>query len=407
MRIALFSDHFYPELGGIQDSILASATELGARGHAVAIVAPAASPRDYARAGLAVAEPDLGPTVTVHRQFALPAPGSTGQSRLALPTGRRWRQLAAFRPDVIHSHSFLGLGLEAMVAARRLGVPLVGTNHWAAGAISHYAPFARDAVAGACWRALAGYYNRCTWVSAPSRATLRDMRAHGLRRPGAVVSNPIDTARFRPPVPGERAAAKARLGLGNATVLFAGRLGPEKRIDVLLRALPALRRRVPGAELVLAGHGTARPALAALAGELGIATAVRFVGTLSHDALAEMCRAADVFAIASTSESQSMVLLQAMSAGLPLVGARDGPLAERITPETGVLAEPGDAEAFADALATLLQRPDLRARMGEQATRAVAGLGVPAVTDVWQDVYDRARRGDALSLPSNWSPSCA
>jgi 1,2-diacylglycerol 3-alpha-glucosyltransferase len=447
MRIALFTDSFYPELGGIQDSILASARELGARGHAVAIFAPSASARDFARANLpmgepamgepamgepvmgepvmgeqaygeladikpacdepALVEPALGKTVEVHRLFALPMPGSTGQSRLVLPTGRRWRPVARFRPDVIHSHTFLGVGLEALAVARRLGTPLVGTNHWAIGGFNLYAPIARDAVARGCWRALAGYYNRCDWVSAPSRATLSDMRAHGFRRPGAVISNPIDTTCFRPPVIGERQALKARLGLGSATILFAGRLAREKRIDVLLRALPALRQAVPEAELVLAGHGSARSALEGLARELGVAAHVRFTGTLRHDALAELCRAADVFALASTSESQSMVLLQAMSAGLASVGARHGPLVEYIPPDVGLLAEPGDPSAFATALGGLLGKPELRAAMGARATRHVARFGVPVVVDAWQDVYVRASRGEAAAAAPEWSLSCA
>ncbi len=409
MRIALFTDSFYPELGGIQDSILASARELGVRGDAVAISAPTPSPRDFARAGLRIAEPALGTTVEIHRLFALPFPGSTGQSRLVLPTGRRWHAVARFRPDVIHSHTFLGTGLEALAVSRRLAVPLVGTNHWQIGGFNVYAPeMARDAVARGCWRVLARYYNRCDWVSAPSRATFADMRAHGFRRPGAVISNPIDTVTFRPPQPGERQALKARLGLGDATVLFAGRLAREKRIDVLLRALPALRARVPGAELVLAGHGTARPALEALARELGVTAHVRFTGTLGHAALAELCRAADVFALASTSESQSMMLLQAMSAGLPAVGARHGPLVEYIPPEVGLLADPERPAAFAAALTRLLNTPWLRASMAQHATAAAARFGVPAVIDAWQDVYARASRGEAAAVPSHtWSVSCA
>jgi 1,2-diacylglycerol 3-alpha-glucosyltransferase len=407
MRIALFTDHFYPELGGIQDSIVASARELGARGHAVAIFAPAAVPRNYADAGLAAAEPDMGALVNVNRLFAFPVPSSTGQSRLAVPTGQRWRQLAAFRPEIIHSHSFLGIGLEALLAARRLGVKLVGTNHWAIGAFSLYAPMARDVVARGLWRMLARYYNCCEWVSAPSCATLTAMRACGFHRPSGMISNPIDIMCFRPPAPGERQALKARLGLRGATVLYAGRLAREKRIDVLLRALPALRQRVPEVELVLAGHGTGRSALTALAQELGVVAQVRFVGTLDHSALAEMCRAADVFAIASTSESQSMVLLQAMSAGLPSVGACYGPLIEYITPETGILADPKQPAAFTDALARLLCRPDLRADMGERAVQTVARFSVAAVVDAWQDVYARIHRGEAAVTPLNWSPSCA
>jgi 1,2-diacylglycerol 3-alpha-glucosyltransferase len=415
MRIAVFTDSFYPELGGIQDSILATARALGAAGHAVAIFAPQPARRDFARAGLPVAEPVLGANVAVHRLFALPAPGSTGQSRLALPwrllaPGRGWAVLDRFRPDVIHSHTFLGVGWAAVGAARRLGVPLIGTNHWAIGGFGLYAPACAEAACvRAAWHAVAAYYNRCTWVSAPSRDTFREMQAHGLRRPGAAISNPIDTACFRPPEPGEQAALKQRLGLAGPTVLFAGRLAREKRIDVLIRALPVLRRRLPGATLVLAGHGSARPTLAALAAELGVAAHVRFTGTLDHAALAELCRAADAFAIASTSESQSMVLLQAMSAGLPAVAARQGPLVEYLPDTGGMLAAPGDADAFAAALAAILADPERRAAMAARAVVAAARFGVTAVADTWLDVYARVGRGalSAALVPPAWSPSCA
>lgn len=409
MRIAMFTDNFYPELGGIQDSILASARELGARGHAVAIFAPAAAPRDFARANRPVAEPDIGANVTVHRLFSLPLPGSTGQSRLAMPTGQRWRPVAEFRPDLIHTHTFLGIGLEALLVARRLRLPLVGTNHWAIGGFGIYAPLARAACVGIAWRSVARYYNRCDWVSAPSRATLAELRMHGLRRPAAVISNPIDTAEFRPPAPAERQRLKAKLGLSASTVLYAGRLAREKRIDVLIRALPTLRRAVPDAMLVLAGHGTARAALQALAQQAGVAPHVRFTGVLDHAALAEHCRAADAFAIASTSESQSMTLLQAMSAGLPAVGARDGALIEYLPEQAGMLADPDQPAQFAAMLAHILGAPALRERMSWHAERVAARFAVAVVIDAWQDIYERLGRGavpEASTDPA-WKPSCA
>jgi glycosyltransferase involved in cell wall biosynthesis len=403
MRIALFTDSFYPELGGIQDSIMATAREFGARGHRVMIFAPAAAPEDFERANLPLGEPKLGEHVRVHRLFSVPVPGSTGQSRLVFPTLQRWRTLSRFDADLIHSHTFLGTGLEALAVSRQLGLPLVGTNHWAIGGFSLYAPMAREAVARGCWRSVVGYYNRCDWVSAPSRATFAEMAQHGFRKPGGVISNPIDTELFRPPRAGERRALKARLGLSDATVVYAGRLAREKRIEVLLRALPALCQRVPTAALVLAGHGTAREALEGLARELGVADRVRFTGTLSHGALAELFRAADVFALASTSESQSMVLLQAMSAGLPVVGARHGPLVDSITPDVGVLAEPEQPDAFAEALAPLLKNATRRAVMGERARQATAGFAVRAVADAWLDVYTNTCRGDTIASAAGWS----
>src|SRR5579859_6550579 len=145
MRIAIFSDNFHPELGGIQDSILTITRDLGARGHKLLLCVPAAAARDYARVKLPVAEPELGANVAIRRLFSLPMPSSSQQSRAVVPTFRRWREIAQFRPDLVHSHTFFGGGLEGLVSARRLRVPLVGTNHWAVRALDPYMPFGRVA----------------------------------------------------------------------------------------------------------------------------------------------------------------------------------------------------------------------------------------------------------------------
>lgn len=399
MRIAMFSDNFHPELGGIQDSILAGLRELGARGYRIMLFAPAAAARDYARANLPVAEVDLGPSVTIRRLPALPVPSSSQQSRLVVPIGLCRREVARFRPDLVHSHTFLGVGLEALWAARWLGVPLIGTNHWAVGAFDVYAPLGRATVRRLGLRAVTRYYQCCERVTAPSRFTIDEMRTNGLARPCSVISNPIDTERFRPVDSATRRALKAKLGLGPETIVYAGRLAREKRIDVLIRAFAALCADRPGAALVLAGHGSARAALAAMAGELGIGDRVRFTGTLDHAALAELFAAADLFATASTSETQCMALLQAMACGLPVVGARSAGLIEHIPPVAGYLAEPGRPDDFREKLIRLLAEPAMRARMGAAARQFVQAFSIAAIADAWEEVYRQLTRGAVLLGP--------
>lgn len=398
LRIAMFSDNFHPELGGIQDSILASARALGARGHRILLFAPAASARDYARANLPVAEPELGPNVTVRRLFSLPVPSSSQQSRVVVPLGRCWREAAGFGAALVHSHTFLGVGFEALRTARRLGLPLVGTNHWAVGAFDLYAPVARDAFRRVSLRAVTRYYQACDRVTGPSRFTIDDMVAGGLTRPCSVISNPIDTDIFRPAAGAARQVLKDELGLTGETIVYAGRLAREKCIDVLIRAFAGLAAGRPAALLVLAGHGSARGELEALAQQLGVAERVRFTGTLSHAALARLFAASDVFAIASTSETQSMVLLQAMACGLPVVGARRGGLIEHIPQEAGQLAEPGQADAFRENLVRILADQAMRERMGVAARRFAEAFSVTAIADAWEDVYRRLL-ADAAARP--------
>lgn len=391
MRVAVFTDSFYPELGGIQDSVLVTVRALGARGHDVVVYAPAASKRDYERAGVPVGEPSLGDNVQVKRLFSLPVPSSTGQSRLLLPNGRRWRDLIDFRPQIIHTHTFFGAGWEALRVARRLGVPLIGTNHWAVGEFSAYTPFSAPMFARTSVKAVTWYYNRCAMVTGPSRSVVDEMRVFGLKRPYSVVSNPIDTALFRPPMPDEKPALKQQFGFTDATILYAGRLAIEKNIDVLIRAVALMADDVPDVMLALAGHGSHRDKLEKLAREAGVADRIRFLGTLDKTTLAEAFRAADVFAIASTSETQSMVLLQAMSSGLPAVGARWRALPEYIPDGTGLLAEPWKPPSFAMQLTTLLKQAPLRAQMGEKAAQLAQRFSIADVVDTWERLYMMTR----------------
>jgi 1,2-diacylglycerol 3-alpha-glucosyltransferase len=392
VKIAMFTDYFFPELGGIQDSVATIGRSLGQRGHRVEIYAPRYSRRDYRQIGSAVGERDLGANVRVRRRRSLPFPSSTRQSRAALLSPVSWVRLGlASKPDVIHVHSFFGIGLEALFNAACLGVPVIGTNHTTIAGFAPFIPVKPElAAAYVMW-----FYNRCSYVTAPSRSVFDELGPARLRRPHRVVSNPIDTSLFAPADDGERAALRAELGLTRPTVTYAGRLGPEKNIEVLLRAVALLVDGDAAPDLALAGHGSHEAALRGLAGELGIAHRVRFLGTLAQARLARLLRASDAFAIMSTSETQSMVLLQAMASGIPVIAADSRALPEFVTPSNGVLADPHDPASLAHALAALLAAPDRRRAMGEAGRRSAEAYCVDAVTDAWEAVYRSVLNGSS------------
>ncbi|HVC29359.1 MAG TPA: glycosyltransferase [Gammaproteobacteria bacterium] len=405
MRIAIFTDNFYPEIGGIQDSIRTTVRELSTRGHEIMVFAPAAAERDYRRANLPVGEPEFGANVTVRRLFSMPILSSSQQSRIVIPIGQCWHDFAAFQPDIVHTHSFLGVGLEGLCAARRFGVPVVGTNHWAMRAFDMYVPLARRAFRHVSSKAVVRYYQCCNYVTGPSHFTIADMRVSGLTRPCKVISNPIDTRIFHRISGTKKQRLKARLGLGAATVIYAGRLAPEKRIDLLLNAIARACLSIPDISLVVAGHGSSREKLTALAHELGINQRVYFVGTLPHIELAELFSASDLFAIASTSETQSMVLLQAMACGLPATGVHSGGLPEHIPAATGLLSEPGNVTDLSTNFVRILTSQPLREKMGRQANRFASKFSVSSIADAWEDVYKfLVHKHSTDSVPSEPAP---
>ena len=386
----MFTDYFFPELGGIQDSIATISHSLGRRGHNVEVYAPRYARRDYHRIGSEVRERDLGANVRIRRRLSLPFPSSTRQSRVALLSPVAVAELARrTRPDVVHAHTFFGIGLEALLAGACLGIPVIGTNHTTIAGFGPCIPMSADrAAAYVRW-----FYNRCNFVTAPSRSVFEELGTDRLCRPHFVVSNPIDTDLFRPVRSDECIELRARFGLSRPTVTYAGRLGREKNIEVLVHAVALLRDRGFAADLVIAGHGSYEPELRSLATGLRISNQVRFLGTLSQKDLAQLLRVSDAFAIMSTSETQSMVLLQAMASGIPVVAADARALSEFVNPDNGVLVASHDPVMLARALAELLASPERRRQLGLGGRHSTERYGIETITDAWELLYGSVVRG--------------
>src|SRR3989344_4410100 len=384
MRIAFFSDNFYPELSGITDTIITTGKELKVRGNEIMYVGPYYSPKDYTVAHRQYPVKKSDDTIDgmpIVRLPSIPLPASpTGQSRLAFPTGASFKFLDSFKPEVIHTQSPYGVGWEALRAAKRYKIPLVGTNHTA---IEDFFPFPSVMRAYDAW-----YYNHCDFVTTPYAALLRRMGEKGFHKPGRAVANPAELAAFAPATPAQRAEHKRSFGLAGPVVLYAGRLGVEKRVDAVIRALALLIKDFPTITLVATGHGAAENGLKKLAQKLGVGRHVKFTGFLSRAELPRAYKTADVFAFMSTSDSQSIALMQAYSSGVPAVCARARGLPDYTPKEAGFLVEPGDHKALAEKLKILLNDSSLRERMGATAAGYVKKFSPEKIADEWEQIYE-------------------
>jgi glycosyltransferase involved in cell wall biosynthesis len=402
LRVLIVSDQYEPMVGGVPTVTRDLARGLAGRGHAVAVVAPSATLRRH-RAGGAPGEAPGG--VAVDFRGSLPWPWYEGQRLGVLPRGRAGELISAFKPDVVHLHSPLTLGAAARTAARRRHVPVVYTNHYlplnvwpatarsaqGANAAGGTASRARDA---AFYAYVTGFANRCDLVTAPTATALRLLRAHGLRVPSQAVSNGVSLERF---APGPRDGAlrqKYALPPGRPLVLSVGRLSPEKSADVLIAALARLPRaddnggQDAGPVLVLAGTGPDDGRLRSLARHYGVADRVCFPGFIADEDLPGLYRLAEVFAIASKAELQSLVTMAAMASGLPVVAADAGALAELVHPgENGFLARPGHAAGIAESLGLLCRDADLRARMSKASLRIISGHDGHRLLGRWESIY--------------------
>jgi len=389
MKIAVFSDNFYPELSGISDSIATTATELGKRGHTVKFFVPKYSKKNFRIANFPLREIHLGGNVHIHRIRSLPFPGPTRQSRAVSPVGVTTLAVKKFNPDIIHTHLFFGVGIKALTAAKVLGIPLVGTSHTPITEFVRYSPIRSKWFMSLSARYVSWYYNRCDFVSAPSQAIFKEMNMTGFRKPCQVISNPIDISAFTPVSDERRKKLKEHFQLSDRVALYTGRLAPEKNIDVIIRAITLVKKTVPEVNFAVTGHGSARESLEKLVKELHLEKQVKFLGTLHRKEFIKIYQAADIFAIASTAETQSISLMQAMAVGLPVVGVRWLALGEYITEKNGFLVKVGDHKTLAKKIIFLLRHPEKRKALGRGGIKTVKNFSIPKVADQWEEVYKK------------------
>ncbi len=388
MRIAFFSDNFYPELSGIADSILATGKELARRGHQVHFFAPRYSPKDYARLGAPIMEPEMNGRLGVTRFSSIGIPSPSGQGRLVIPTGWRVFAVRSFRPDVIHAHLPFGTGLEGLISSKIMGVPFIGTDHTPTQEFAkRYGPFRGNWKASLSLAYDAWFFNHCDFLSSPTHFIFDSL--HGLRKnlPRAVVSNPIRTDIFRPS--SRKKTLKRKYGLSGFTLLFTGRLAAEKNIDVLLRAAAKVRKRIPELDMVITGSGPEQEKLLRLTAELGLAERVKFTGFVPEAILPEIYNASDVFVMPSSAETQSIATMQAMLCGLPVIAAKAWGLKEYVSPKTGILVPPENVEILAKKLAYLYRRPAERKKLGGEGRKFAGQFSVSKIADRWEKIYSQ------------------
>lgn len=370
MRIAICTDIFLPQLSGISDSIEIIAEELRKRGHLVRIYAPQL--------------PGAVNDAYTVRFASYLIPGSGGGLALVFPFGGL-RDIRQFKPDIIHTQTFSTVGAFAAWAARRLQVPLVGTDHTLPAEYLHYlkldiAPF-RFLVR----RAAAKYYSRCTFVAAPSEKLIEQLRLYGMTRPAMVISNPIKSSLFRPLK--DRAHLKRKLGIGAEAVLLFGRVAKEKDLDLALD-VSARVMASRDTELVVIGDGPYRQELEAETRRRCIAERCHFPGALRGEELVEAINACEVYLITSQSETQSMTMLQASACSLPVVAVRSGGLPEYVQEEvTGYVVDADDRDGLVDRIVKLLQDRQLACQMGLKGREFVNRFSPEATTDRVLEVY--------------------
>ncbi|HSB02794.1 MAG TPA: glycosyltransferase family 4 protein [Anaerolineales bacterium] len=380
MHIAFFTNYYHPVVNGVVRSVASFRDVLMRQGHNVFVFAQADA-----------AYQDNEPFIFRYPSLSLPL---SGDISAAIPVSPFVDQLLpALKLDVIHTHHPVLLGQTAARKAAELELPLIFTFHTQYWEYTHYVPFPQEAIQdflkNAVHKWLRDFMQKCQHIIIPSESMKEILvRNYGLEERYTVIPTGTDLAPYQC---ADWKSLRKEKGWEHETVLISvGRLAPEKNLDTLLRAFAKACSQYPDLRLVLIGDGNAKQDLESLASELGVAERVTFTGSLPFEDVPCYLKAADVFTFASITETQGLVTIEAMAAGLPVVavdasGTRD--IVEH--GKQGFLVE-NDVDALAEGIKKLLSDPQQMKRFGNNALKKAKMFDVNELGKQLVSVYEQA-----------------
>lgn len=387
MRILMLSDVYHPRVNGVSTSISTFRRFLKAAGHHVTLIAP-----QYPG--------DTSLDVDILRVPGYYLPGDP-EDRLLLPGGilKLKPQLETMHFDVVHVHTPFAAHRAGVRLARALGIPVVETYHtYFEAYFHHYIPFLPqrllEVIARRLTRSQADAVDR---LIVPSAALQKVMRDYGVSTDIEVLPTGLDLEEFSP---GNRIRFCQRYGLDpkRPMLVYVGRVAFEKNIDLLLRVVVRLRLRHPDVLLIIAGEGPALVHLKRSCRELGISDNVHFVGYLKRgEDLWDCYAAGQAFVFASTTETQGLVLLEAMALGVPVVGVPALGARDVLIEGEGALTTPAELGPFTATVQRLLEDKSLQREMSERARDYAARWSNVVMCErligVYQAVIEQSRCG--------------
>lgn len=374
MKVAMFADSFYPTVDGAVVSMETQIRGLEAKGHEVVVFAPDTPNRpEYPR--------------TVHYFPSLEFRSYKGY-RIIYAAPTMMECVRREKVDVLHCHGVASMAILSLTVARAMEIPHLLTFHTMANeAVKYYSflPMREDVLVPSVWIYLRNMMRRPEVVIAPSTPIKEELLSNGVRMNACeVVPTGVDLHRFTPK--NYDRTFLERFGLdGHKVVLHVGRLSMEKRLDIVLKAMVRLKREEPDVRLLVAGQGPAYDHYRAMAHSLGVSDRVVFAGFLSDEDLPKAYATCDMLTLASTFETQGLVVLEALASGTPVAGIRCRAIPEFIEEgKNGCLFE---EDTCAEGIRRCLARAS---SMKMNAVASARGYSVEACTDKLLKTYELA-----------------
>lgn len=360
MKILFISDVYFPRINGVSTSINTFAGQFKELGHEVTLIAP-----EY---GIKTKDEAWIKRIPARNIYFDP------EDKL-MKYGQALDLLGELRRegyDLVHVHTPFVAHYLGRKLAHLLDVPCVETYHtFFEDYLHHYLPFIPKSLAKSIARSISRRQcNEVNAIIAPSQPMLDVLRLYGVKARAEVIPTGLQAHSFDE-ADGQAFRLKYGIPANRPVALFVGRVAYEKNIGFLLHMMVELKKRQPDALLVIAGEGPAEHSLKAKTKSLGLQDQVQFIGYLDRDTneLNACYRAADVFVFASTTETQGLVLLEAMAQGIPVVAIAELGTKSILIEGEGALIAPEDTQLFAGRVYELLADREQRLALGKAAHR--------------------------------------
>jgi len=380
MKIAIFSDAYYPQINGVVTSINSIAHNMADRGHKVLIVAPSYR-------GLNEVE---YPGVRVIRVASISA-SFYDDFRWTNPFSyATYKAIKDESVDLIHFMTPVFISLLAIKFAKKLNIPLVGTFHtFIANPLyfEHLFKGPLKITEQVSWKYLNLYYDCADYVTAPTEEAVRIIAKNNCQSPLEAISNGIDFNIFD-----NRGSLEFRKkwNLGEKAILFIGRVAHEKNLINLIDSFDIAYEKHPDAQLLIVGDGPQMEDFVSYAEAKKSGRNIIFTGAIAHDDLVQsgIFKAVSFFATSSETETQGITVLEAQANGLICVGVSEGGIINLIEDgKNGFLVPPGDVKKMAERMSYILDNKEQLAPMEVAAKEMVDVHSMSRIIDRWEELY--------------------
>lgn len=382
MRIGFFTDCYLPSGFGVETSIETFRKTLEQMGHQVFVFAPYfpvykdENPNVFRfRSVRIIKKPPI--------HFAFPFLPLNGlRERVDLPL------------DIVHSQTPFGMGLLGKYVSYHQKIPLLYTHH------THYPEYAKvyfkeKLVLPKLAEFLVKWYSdMCDGVIAPSLKIKRLLQKYGVKKQIFVLPTGINLEFFRKE-PGRKEKIRAQLKIKAAqkVLLFAGRMGKEKNLDFLVKSCAEIVKIIPQTRLVMVGDGPHLPILKELARDLKLTENIIFTGSISYSQIPGYYQAADVFLFASLTDTQGLVILEAIASGLPVVALKDEAFSQMVLArKNGFLIKKARPKDFAQKVIELLENPVLWKNFSKQSLQISRDFSKESQAQKLVQIYQKMQK---------------